>query len=878
MHTRLSAILLTFLTLLFLVTLATTALAQNTAPPEFRGLWVDTWGSPGPYDPDSVTTLVDTAAAANYNAIVLEVRKCGDAYYNSAYEPWARNIVVTDPPYDPLADCLEKAHAKGIEVHAWIIPYRVWNTAWPLPPENHVFRTHPEWLHKAANGTNLVGTYWELDPGVPGVQQYICDLLKDILSKYDVDGVNFDRIRYPESSYWPKGYTANPWGYNDITCERFRREYGSYPPTKTSDPLWATWCDFRRNQVTDLVRKCYAECVYIKPSIKMSADTIGWMGADPNVDFRATRAYTEVFQDHKRWMEEHILDMNILMNYKREHDSNQARDYRLWTSYLINNKFGRHVVDGVAAYLNSINGTISQIGYARTAGCEGVCTYSYRSTNKDNQPNSAFYQAIKDSVFALPAPLPDMPWKSNPTEGILFGQVTDSSMPNDPVYGNWICKAQVSISGPISKSMLTDGTGTFVFVDLPPGEYTVNVSSLGFKTATKTAVVTAGLATRLDFSLDLVDPVTLWEARELPDGTQIRVIGKSVTSPTGAIEGCIYIEEPNRTAGLKVKPLFWTSPVAEGDVVSYVGVLTTENGERVLDKARLLSKEAGTPLGALAVKIKDLDLKPITTGLLIQCTGKVVESGNGWFVINDGSSMVKVICPGKSIPTTVARVTGISGMDAGETAPVRVIRVRYQSDIQSSESLVSLTSPQEAIRKGFNLIGVPCAPENSAPDVVFAGLEIIDKLCSWNGDSWIPYNPWDDGKFGILRGEGYGLTSIKTEKISYVGFNNEGAADMRITLPKSGWNLISQPFTAPSRYQDMTITDGKQLLTIQEAVKAGWIMPLLFTWDNATQRLGHVWLKSNGKNQTELVMPWQGYWVRTHADDLALIIPKQTPQ
>ncbi|MDI6827379.1 MAG: hypothetical protein QME62_02715, partial [Armatimonadota bacterium] len=401
------------------------------------------------------------------------------------------------------------------------------------------------------------------------------------------------------------------------------------------------------------------------------------------------------------------------------------------------------------------------------------------------------------------------------------------------------------------------------------------ISSLGFKPATKTAIVTAGLATRLDFNLDLVDPVTLWEARGLPDGTQIRVINKSVTSPTGAIGECIYIEEPTRTAGLKVKPLFWADPVSEGDIVSYVGVLTTENGERVLDQARLLSKKPGTPLGALAVKIKDLDRKPVTTGLLVQCTGKVTEPGNGWFAISDGSGIVKVVCPGKSIPKAVARVTGISGMDADETEPIRVIRVRYQSDIQSSESLVSLTSPQGAIRKGFNLIGVPCTPENPEPSIVFAGLDISGKLCCWSGDSWVPYDPWNETIFGIIRGEGYGLTSTKAETTTYVGFNDEDAADMRITLPKNGWNLISQPFIAPSRYQDMMITDGQQLLTVREAVQAGWIMPLLFTWDNATQRLDHVWLKSNGKNQTELVMPWQGYWVRTHEDNLALIIPKQ---
>jgi len=854
--------------------LIATASAQGTAPPEFRGLWVDTWGTPGPYDADSVTTLVDTAYNAGYNAILLQVRKCGDAYYNSAYEPWATNIVVTDPPYDPLADCLAKAHAKGIEVHAWVIPYRIWNKNWPNVPDYHVFKTHPEWLHQTFYGAKLVSSYYELDPGCPFAQQYIIDVLKDLVSKYDIDGVNFDRIRYPENSYWGSGYSYNTWGYNPITCERFRREYGVYPPTSPTSPHWAAWCQWRRDQITDLVRKAYAECVYIRPQIKMSADTIGWLGGNPVTDFTSTRAYKEVFQDHQKWMKEHLLDMNILMNYKREHESAQAADYRLWTQYLAQNKYGRHSIDGPAAYLNSIQGTITQIGVARDAGLEGVCTYSYRSTNKDSLPNQQFYDAIKAGPFALPAPVPDMPWKSAPTEGILFGQVSDALMPNDPVYGNWICKAEVSITGPVSKSMFTDGTGTFVFMDLPPGEYTVSVTKSGYKPASKTASVSAGLATRVDFQLNLVDGYSIYEALSLPDGTMISLPGNVVTSPTGKIEGCIYVESENRLCGIKVKPVFWTPELALGDRVCFVGVLATENGERVLDQAWLHTRTSGTPLGALAVKIKDLALPPSTTALLLQVTGKVIESGDGWFKLDDGSGIVRVLCPGKTIPTSVARVTGICRFVAGQDEPERVIQVRYQSDIESEGALAWQNSPPGAVRKGYNLIGVPCAPADYSPGSVFAGIDIAGKLFAWDGSNWLAYDPMDESQFGILRGEGYALESLDNASVAYYGFNDEGAADMRITLPKTGWNLISQPFSLPSRYADMQLTDGVQLLSVPEAQKADWVMPLLFTWDNAKQRLAHVWMKQNGKGQTEWVLPWQGYWVRTHRDDLALIINK----
>jgi hypothetical protein len=70
----------------------------------------------------------------------------------------------------------------------------------------------------------------------------------------------------------------------------------------------------------------------------------------------------------------------------------------------------------------------------------------------------------------------------------------------------------------------------------------------------------------------------------------------------------------------------------------------------------------------------------------------------------------------------------------------------------------------------------------------------------------------------------------------------------------------------------MQLTDGLQVLSVPEAKKAGWAMPMLFTWNNGKQEEDHVWIKSNGKGQTEWVLPWQGYWVRTHQDNLALII------
>lgn len=474
----------------------------SATEPEYRMIWADTWHN-GFLSAAETTAFIDTVAAANFNAVVVEVRKAGDAYYMSGYEPWASNI---DPPagaYDPLQDLIDKAHAKGIEVHAWIVTYRAWYKTWPAPPDGHVYKVHgpgtglyQDWSMRNSTGGFEEGNSLNIDPGVPGVQDYLTNIVKDIVTKYPlVDGINFDYVRYPGVA----------WGYNETTKERFRLEYGFDPPTLSTDPNWGTWCDYRRTQVTDLVRKCFVEAMAINPRIKMSVDTVGWEGADPSINFEGTPQYMNVFQDAKSWMHEHIVDLNILMNYKREFNSVQKPNYRLWADWLprVANSSGRLAVDGQGVYLNAISGSITQMLYSRNAGADGMCAYSYAVTNKDGQPASDFFTAVKTNLYDSPAPIPDMPWKYEPTTGIIFGTVTYADQPNDPIYGNWAYQAYVTLRGPVEREALSDATGSYAFLDLPQGSYTVSISKPGFRVqAFGGLMVEPGQILRQDAALD----------------------------------------------------------------------------------------------------------------------------------------------------------------------------------------------------------------------------------------------------------------------------------------------------------------------------------------------------------------------------------------
>ncbi len=468
--------------------------ATASAPlPEYRAMWVDAWGE-GFLSPSQVTTLVNTAKNSHYNVIIPEVRKAGDAYYDSEYEPRASNI--SQPaPWDPLADLITKAHAEGIEVHAWIVTYRIWRPAWGAAPPSHIWAQHPEWAMLSTTGANNDGSSYFLDPGLPKVQDYVCEVVKDIVGKYEIDGFNFDYIRYMGAE----------WGYNDIAKQRFYNEYGYYPPASDNGAQWDNWCDYRRTQVTDLVRKCYLEATAIRPGIKMSTCLTGGGRLYPTYDFTNTSTYNDVFQNWPAWAEEGILDLLTPMGYKDEDIATSARDYRDWTDFFVDNRHGRHLAKGQGAYMNSIGNNIIQMQYARDAGAEGMVTYSYRSTNDESRPNSDFYDAVSSTIFASPAAIPDMPWKTAPTTGTIFGTVTNAAKPNDSIYKNWIYKATVNLTGPVTRSTSTDATGTYGFLDLPPGTYTVTTSKSGFPTRSYTAqVLAAGQALREDFDLGFV--------------------------------------------------------------------------------------------------------------------------------------------------------------------------------------------------------------------------------------------------------------------------------------------------------------------------------------------------------------------------------------
>jgi uncharacterized lipoprotein YddW (UPF0748 family) len=448
----------------------------------YQGMWIYSWGD-GILSGAQTAEMIKCAKDNNLNIIFPEVRKVGDAYYISETEPFASNI---QPGYeDPLADIISLAHDTSngkqyIEVHAWIIPYRVWRDSLGTPPFNHVLSEHPEWIGEKYDGSQTDGKRY-LDPGIPAVTDYVMDVAAEIVEKYDVDGIHWDYFRYP----------GQDWGYNPMVIERFNKLYKKTGRPGINDP---DFCNFRRDQIRHMGRKTYAAIKKIDWSCKISAATIGWGGY--NGDFSRTSPYVSVFQDWVRCMDEGCLDINVQMGYKREYIESQARDFRDWCKFVGEEKGGRHAIKGPGIYLNSIEDSITQILHAMdTPGIDGLNFYVYHVTNKDGYPAEDFWNTTKADCFTEQRKTPPAPWIDTPEHGILTGTVRNNSIILDG--------AKVSIEGinggiPIR----TDGTGFYAFLKVP-GEitYSVTASFDGLTSKTGSITVPTGKVVNLDFNL-----------------------------------------------------------------------------------------------------------------------------------------------------------------------------------------------------------------------------------------------------------------------------------------------------------------------------------------------------------------------------------------
>jgi uncharacterized lipoprotein YddW (UPF0748 family) len=469
---------------------------------EMRAFWADAWGT-GFQTASQVNALTNDLRTGNFNAIVPQVRRRGDAFYNGVYEPKNAGLA---PSFDPLADLIAKCHNTNfgpkIEVHAWIVTYHIWQGTTPPPQPTHPLNLHPDWLLEDVNGTTLINNEYTFDPGHPEVQRHTFNVAMSIITNYNVDGLNFDYIRYSSADE----------GYNPVTVARFNQRFGRTGSPAPSDALWK---QFRRDQITGLLRKVYLHTLAVKPHVKISCDTITWAPGPTSLSswYSSAAAWNSVLQDWRGWMEEGIMDLNLPMAYFAQAGAHTI-SWTNWNNFIKDHQYNRHAAIGPGIYLNSTADAINQMRYSRVTSptgnsARGVIGYSYRVPNNDGVSRASFinalvnptaYDPVAPPIFSQPATIPPMPWKTAPTNGHLMGNLTGTQLTND------LDGAVVNLTGPVNRSQTNDATGFYGFVDLPPGNYTVTASFAGYQTAVTNVMISAGVVATRNLNLALLGP------------------------------------------------------------------------------------------------------------------------------------------------------------------------------------------------------------------------------------------------------------------------------------------------------------------------------------------------------------------------------------
>jgi len=257
---------LLFTTLLFLC-LTISLYPQHPNPKEeLRGVWIAALGIDWPSAQGTTPTVIqnqknqlinilDSHKSYGLNSIFLHMRPICDALYKSNYEPWSHYITGTqgvppsDPDYDPLKFAIEEAHKRGMELHAWLNPYRAMSPGGSPTSATHVINTHPEWILSCSGSQ-----YKFLNPGLPQVREYLVQVIMDIVTRYDVDGIHFDDYFYPYTEYGP---------YNDDAT------FAQYPNGFTDKTAW------RKNNVNLLLKMIYDSIKAVKPWVKFGISPSG---------------------------------------------------------------------------------------------------------------------------------------------------------------------------------------------------------------------------------------------------------------------------------------------------------------------------------------------------------------------------------------------------------------------------------------------------------------------------------------------------------------------------------------------------------------------------------------------------------------------------
>lgn len=383
-------------------------LTASTQPKyEFRGVWIATvnnidWpsrkGLPANMQQAEYVDMLDRLQQMGMNAVVVQVRPSADAFYPSQYEPWSEFLngaqgLPPVPYYDPLQFMISEAHKRNMEFHAWLNPYRaVFDVNGSSIAPTHITRLHKEWFVTYGNKKYF-------NPGLPETRQFVTRIVRDIVSRYDVDAIHMDDYFYP--------YRIAGKEFPDAAA------YNKYGRGLSKD----AW---RRSNCDSIILMIREAILSVKPMVRFGISPFGvWRNSSQDPEGSNTRAgqtnYDDLYADILLWLRNGWIDyVTPQLYWERNHP---LCDYETLLQWWSEHSYGKHVYIGHGIYRAWENPTAAwrnpkelpaQLQSLRnTPDVQGSIYFSAKSILRN--PNG-WADSLGNAYYARPALVPPMPW------------------------------------------------------------------------------------------------------------------------------------------------------------------------------------------------------------------------------------------------------------------------------------------------------------------------------------------------------------------------------------------------------------------------------------------------------------------------------------
>jgi uncharacterized lipoprotein YddW (UPF0748 family) len=372
---------------------------------EFRAAWIATvdnidWPSRGNYNTESqkqeYIKMLDMHQRNGMNAVVVQVRPATDAFYPSVYEPWSEWLTGKQgkppyPYYDPLEFMIEEAHKRGMEFHAWCNPYRAeFNIGKSSIAPDHITRTNPEWFLS-------YGGKRYFDPGNKDAQQFVVNVIRDIVSRYNVDAIHFDDYFYP--------YRIAGKEFPDD--ESFKKHGNGLGKD-----------EWRRSNVDSIIVRLSRAIKEENQYCRFGISPFGiWRNNDKDPEGSDTKGgvtnYDDLYADILLWLKEDWIDYVAPQIYWEF--GHKAAPYEVLVDWWAKHTYGKHCYIGLGIYRAGSNTAWkdkTQLPRMINAMREhpeiqGAIYFSSKSFEKN--PNG-WNDSLQNNFYKYPAIIPSMEW------------------------------------------------------------------------------------------------------------------------------------------------------------------------------------------------------------------------------------------------------------------------------------------------------------------------------------------------------------------------------------------------------------------------------------------------------------------------------------